>query len=577
MSSLSKMTIEWASWWIPLAFLAFLTAWQLDFGAPLEDFFHEGEYLLSPSTLKVDAGAPLPLLVHGASNYLPPTLAAGLCDSETAIACTRAVNASLVAISALFFIACAWLLLVRRRHVKAAAFIGIAVMLLLINGSAKDPKELHQSAPSIRELFLFAELLCLMAAVRYAELAPRRAILFGACGGLVASLGLFWTYNRGMIGVALLGAFTLLTLFPRRNWTLSAVAAGMFIFGIGAMAISDPDMTANHASNILYWLRNGSPTADYASDVLHWMGNGMWSLDFTTINILITLPFVAVSIPLLTVSAWRAVFAYRQERVSEFRTGVLLLIVAGLVFIQMLQRADQQHLMFLLPYYALLLIYATPLSGVAPREPLTRRAVPGYLMNPFIILLVLIGMLDFYNPNFSFSRRLLYGSLANASHVVSGMPSDASVTAPRDERVASVLASVGQSCTYTFDNSGAYYHLSGLPPCSRYTNALYVMHEKEREVIEDLARSNVKALVWQSDRWASSMDGIPQVTRTPLLAAWLIRNFPYVYRIEGVLVRSCAPLRPQSTTERRPLPQPEVTSSTFPSLQTTTCLKPPRA
>jgi hypothetical protein len=199
------------------------------------------------------------------------------------------------------------------------------------------------------------------------------------------------------------------------------------------------------------------------------------------------------------------------------------------VFLTNLHRADFIHVKMILPYAAL-----TGIAGVcAVFENFELRPILSGNSLRFAILSAMGLTVLLVVVQVKKSHDALH---ANLHLVAYGLPRDSKIVGANNIEVGKALRADGGSCTYIFDNQQIFYHLSGLPPCSRFVIPVYAGHDVESSVLTDLQRGAPNEVVLRSDFWSWSIDGFDQAKRTPTLYAWLRDHYTPVATFGGVVV-----------------------------------------
>jgi hypothetical protein len=493
--------------WFGIPLLAvLLICLRFDFGAPVTDLFHEGEYLSSALSVAHADRYGFPVLVHGLLNYLPFEWASAVCGPDRSFACTRAINTFVVMFAMLAYLVCVWLLVRERRDLWLASVVSVVALFLMVNGRTPNLVYLHQGAPGIRDVLLFCELALLMIASGSARRAFVLAALAGA--GMVAAVGLFWAYNRGLIGIGLLGTYMAVRLVARRELSGPLAAAAGLAAGMGALYLADPVAFAAHFSNILYWATHGD---------LWYLPGSLFGRAF----------FWGLGLGLV---AWVALLLLRMRPPAPQLEMGAVLLVQMLAFLQVAQgRPDGVHFAFGLPAMLLLGLFALRLK--APSWVGTSGGAP--LM---LVTLVLLVLLDVNAPSPTLPPAARQ-TARNLRALATGMPRNAQLFGPRERLAAQVLAQAGP-CTYALEGSGVLYALSGRPACSPFLYPAYVAPEDEMRLIAQLAQARPDALLVASRHWSMFVDDRTPAQRVPRLVQWIVRHYPHEYRVGDFVIRS---------------------------------------
>ena len=514
-SDRSSSRMEWAVLLAVAVALAGLFSFWGPITTQLIDPFHEGEYL---STRMLFApGMSAPLLIHGSMDYVPADLARLLFGADRMVAGTRLVNLAFTAL-ACFAMLGTLLAIARTRGERLAALLLGAAVLFWINARALTVVLLQQGSPGVRDLPLLIVLWTLVAATRSAS--PWRERLMGL-GALIAALGWSWAYNRGVFALALIPAIALATMLSGEPRRLLVWLGCGFVLGLALGLALEPGMWLQHFRNALYWQQN--------ADVWH----VPTPLSITVRN----LPFYTLALAVLGGAAWAMWACWRNYgRRGELPALTALGLAAGGNFLTMFNYPDPVHLMFTVPYFALL-GFAAWVACVPDRlYPSWRQVLRGQAGLLTGIAAVLI--VDFSGLTGTGTiRPVVQGLGRNLIGLVHGLPRDEQIVEPRAAKVAAVLRASGANCTYVFDNSGAFYHLSGLPSCSSIMLPVYVTARGEAQIIADLERRAPPIVVGRSSYWTDHINDRSVAERTPGLNRWFEQHYVVAEVIDGIEIR----------------------------------------
>lgn len=179
-------------------------------GPGVSNAFHYGECLLADVSLRNRTDAELPLVIHGALDYLPARLALGVFGEGRYFFATWALYAVLSLISSAVLLV---LLLVDltpqpRRTPAFLLLCGVAASLFV----------------GYRDLFL---VIAILSFTLVASAQRRRtAITASVALGLALSLGMLWSWNRGLVGMVGIGGAALILSWRRSEirWALLSLA-----------------------------------------------------------------------------------------------------------------------------------------------------------------------------------------------------------------------------------------------------------------------------------------------------------------------------------------------------------------
>ena len=481
-----------------------IVAAHVDVGLGLVDLFQEGEYLATNASVVSPPGGLYPLMTHGLIDYLPFEVARAICGDETTVTCTRALNDIMAALAMIVFVFTVDRLLVRAQHLRFPAAIGMCAFLLAYNGRAVVATDLHQGAPSLRDLFLLIDLLLIMALLRGGErrLLHRAA---AACLGLTLPIAIFWAYNRGVASGVAVGLAVLFLLVQRR-FVLAMICVSSAVVATAIGLALNASLFEQHVFNVIYWSRN----------------SGIWAYPVSVTRLLLLAPFVAATFVACALALWRALRLFRAERGGEAGLLVVLAAVAVLVLLQSLGRSDNVHLAYMFPYLGILL--ACWRTAGLPPEGVVR---PSTSYGRLIVMASLVVVMEFYSPYGSLVRDQLKGMQHNLGYVRNGLPRDKTLPDEDALAVAAVLRQSGETCTYSFDNSEAMYFISGIPSCSNFLAPVYAVPSEQSPIIARLDQEAPGVILFSSQDTWNAMDKRSLQDRTPELATWAIKNYPY--------------------------------------------------
>ena len=90
---------------------------------------------------------------------------------------------------------------------------------------------------------------------------------------------------------------------------------------------------------------------------------------------------------------------------------------------------------------------------------------------------------------------------------------------------------------FDFSNSGAYYFLANRPSATRYHQVAYaVTPDLQRQVIDDLRRTDAKLVIYETGGRFDRPDGIPNSRRHPLLAEHIRARYQRRLNVDGTVL-----------------------------------------
>lgn len=496
-------------------------------GAPLVDGFHEGEYLAS--RLYFPLNGAMPVMIHGAMDVLPAQVAIFLAGEARTIAATRLVNGLVCLTAGLMFVHALAQLGRPRARGDLYAVAGLAVLLV-----ANTINPLHFAiqlwAPGIRDVFLIGIAWLL---VRAAQAQPARHDRLLAVAAVVAALTVFWSYNRIVPTLALLGSYSLALAAASHRPRPVLIPALGGLSSLVLLALSGREYFAGHIASMLYWQAH----------------DRIWTLpwfDRPAIAIGAVCVGAALYAGLVGILEWRE----RVRDKADPRPAALALAL-GCCTVAMLagqlNRFDLVHAVMTVPF-AVLAIAAARAALAAQATPAAMSGIPANSLLPAGLAMLLFGLLAVgVGPR----------SAENLTIIVAGLPNDQALIAPRYQAAAAFIRAQGGTCTYAFDNQAAFYHLTGMRPCSRFMIPVYAGPDAEPVLIADLQREAPRAVVWTSAIWSSAIDGLPQAQRTPRVSAWLAAHYRPAARFGDIVVATIRPWNvttPPSLQRQAPTP-----------------------
>lgn len=489
-----------------LAAIAAFATLNVPLNHALFDPFHEGEYLSAWVHAVATEHGSLPRLIHGGMDHIPARLAAVACDPDRQVACVRRFNGlATFAASLLFLLTARLLVQPLATGARAMAMLPAISLVLFVNGGATHAVDLQQGSPAVRDLGVVTMLLPLVAWSRRQENGGRGGgewLL--AVAGLVAGLGWFWAYNRGTVGLLMLGCAALGALVLLRNWRAPLMAAAGLALGLVLSEMSGLYGTAaDNIDNIAYWL--------------HY--RNLYGVPMDAAAALAVGPAVLLLGAALTAAFLLAWTSWRSGRRSEVLLLTLLVVLTVLYVLQTVARPDRPHVAWAL-WPLMLLVTALMTQGLLAE--VRARRIMAAIAAAFASIVAL-----HYGPTG------LAGPIRAPERLLARMSSDG--PAPRDvdladaglRAAAAAIRATAPECTFAMTNEGMLYLLAAVPPCSRFAFPIHVGHDHEAQVIAELSHRQPPAILFDSPFWSARIDGIAQHERTPRLAAWILATYPY--------------------------------------------------
>ena len=493
-------------------------------GFPLEDSFHEGEFLgFLPNFVLLKKPFLNSFMVHGFGiNVLPSLLAWELGDRSSIIALARFFRV----LEGLFiYVGCFWVIweivssvnLPIRRQTSFIFFSGIFTIFDTV--LFEIPKGFHQG----RDLFFVWQLALLL---RYFRLAITKSndsnkvekfvlpILIGAS----LPLGILYVYDRAIYFILLyifacaLAIFIGKTFF--RDWLLRSTW-GLAASSVAIVIILGFDQTATILSQLFYWAR---------------YGRYMFFLPFPSLT-LENLSIWRCFIFDILVKSFVFIYLYWQyKQSSNFRKTclnnwlIIILLVASLLYTRItIERSDYGHiapaaLMGILLFISL----ALNLLATSASEPVTnfiQASVPKITVFSLIVILLNPALSPYY-------AYLNIDAIKNSYRTPDTQIVNKEYLAAYD-RLKPQLDRL--SCFFTMTSEGLWYYLVGKPSCTKFGNIYYAQPTvAQREVVSDLAQTKPEIILLSNNIWSNAIDGIPVAGSASIVYQYLLETYkPY--------------------------------------------------
>ena len=358
--------------------------------------------------------------------------------------------------------------------------------------------------------------------------------------GISLAVNLFWSFDRGIAGIAGIGLACLVLAVSERRYLLSM---GSFVASIFAMVWMGALSFSVYVENLEFLL-----TTSF-----------QWSYGYSKfVPIFWT---VVVAVP----NGWAIYYLgkqlYQVIRSSWKETAhlLLLIVLSGLMFKVGINRADAPHVVMALwmPAIAFLYLrgeYAGKLSmfanatimisiiwlalrwgnywfcfgAIVPAIYAIETRYPkftGYLASPksaivvFAIPLLFVNILKI-SSNYSHNAYLWTSQ-------VSAPPTNRSLVNESIQWVSSEMLKVNSHCVFDLSNNGVINGVTGLPACTKYTYPVYATQRYEADMLQQLQQRNPPVVVFSSTHWAFSINGKSMHDRFPELKSYMVKTYPY--------------------------------------------------
>jgi hypothetical protein len=497
-----------------LAVLLVVTTFQAPLTSPVADTIHEGEYLMyGLSGGRVIAGQPA-VYPHGGIDHIPVRLAAVFRSPDRQIVCVRVINAAATAVAVGLFLALLAAITGLGTFVAFAAGLPAIVTLMAYNGAATAAVDLQQGAPGIRDLFVLINMFLIVRLIQFGKrLTERACLLRVAVFSFVSGFGLFWSYDRGLVAVAL--AVGAAIGFARMWWDVRAIPAMLIGGGLGFGLAGLSGLYGTIAGNsfaISYWFVNGS----------------LSRLPFSEDLMMSLIPAIALFI-ILIAAGWFA--TWRSRRIGEIEQGFLFLLLmaaTGFYAILACRRPDATHIGWVLAM-ASLLAAALLRHARAPWMLRARRSVVAAIA--VVICFVFVNYAT--KPLASLPKTWMIGIQNNVTALRNELPRDAELVPPGLREAADTIRARPSVCTYSLSSDGLLYLLARTPPCSRFAYPSYVSLDRQVDVIGELERGNPPFMEVHSSNRSNDVDGKGLAIRAPALSTWIAAHYRNRRTLQG--------------------------------------------
>lgn len=489
-SFLKKLTI-----FIVFFIWPFTLALNTDINTAVTDGFHEGEYLSSAMSMHryYTGAAEFPVLVHGAMDYIPSTLARIISGDEHVIAVTRLINTLIVALCWALWLNTLRLIMPPEtpyKHIFIAFFL--VSFWWMCQAANANPVDKQQAFLGVRDLFLILSIYFTCKWFSSQRLLP----LFFAAACSAASL--YWSYDRGIMAAVWIAA---LAASQAKAPALVATLALGYVASAAAISISGAcGGFLENLYNVFYWLKHTSEV---------WgMPKEMKLLAFPY-----TKKILFFVIPIMVASTYILVSTRKNKSIfTPLLLGLMSIQLILLVKLYSLPGAPTRF------YFAwpsiLLLIIVGPRLPPLPRKLHREAPLRSQLIQHFALAFAAIFT--------------LYASFPPASTLGSILaPSTNASLVPALHFGTDKLSEHSPSCIFQWSNEGFFSLLAKSPPCTKYPYAVYISKTKELEVLAELRNSPPPLIIYDSPFWSMAIYGNHMRDRLPLIDAFIQENYAF--------------------------------------------------
>ena len=480
---------------------------------PSVDPFHTGEYFVQLINLENGINS---YTIHGAVNYFPAYISK-LLFKESYIVTTSIFIKLLSLLSSLLFTYICYLLLNQNKiKLKLCLFI-FSISLGFI---------------SHRDLFLMLSILFFIKILHEIsfnmKVKARRLILFG----MIISLSVFWTFDRGIAGLVSIGIAYLYLIYYTKNYRLLISVMSFLI----SMIFLDLIFIS---TSVVHWFDNVLMLAKSSSQ---------WRYDYSESVI----GFLILSFLCLTYSLLIIMREFMSNKDYIYRTILVFLVLFSLImFKSATNRADFSHflLMFMSVFFVICLIigkeggydlffkfkmlkfFLISVCVVFFLLGVEYRSFSLFYFPFFIVILVVLkcggGSLKVINIlSFTFlsSFLLLFGFKSLSSKDDFNLERSASVG---NYWVAQTLIANKETCIFDLTNNGVINALTELPTCTNYSYPIYAPFVDESKILEQLDKSKPNFIVYSTSFWSYAIDGKSMAVRYPQLEKYIELNYTF--------------------------------------------------
>jgi hypothetical protein len=516
-----------------------------------QDPFHFGEafaasmgYVLSPQTSQYSQ-----YTIHGAWDILPTLISLATFGKNHFIFPTRVIINLCNLLSCFILITISWKLISPNSGKKLEKFIFILIIAFY------SPQFV-----GIRDLFLLVSIFLFLECLK-SQKSIYRFMLEGLLG-LSLAFGMFWSFDRGIVGIVSLGVSILYCLPRDQRFVLTAFC------GVLSVVI----LQFNDLFSIKLYLENFK----FLSSTSY-----MWSYGFNkTIGFSIIATSFNMSALVYLVVYSNLLVSNSNRPIASNKVDQIVLIVSistlSLLMLRIgINRADFGHIAFSLwvPYlifgvlsqYSIVDVYRkfSTLSFSFGLFTLVLLFVYSQNPMPLLMCIALSGQVKII-PNIVSARTfyqlfiLVTASIItlqaflipilNVNSYVRSFDSIfklASAQSPLNDSLvdhnllyaAKKLSLSKDECIFDLSNHGIFNAVLFLPPCTRFSYPVYADRSYEKIMISDLQKSNPSSIIYSSDNWSYKIDKKSMVERLPDLNTWILHEYPIEECVPSYCIR----------------------------------------
>ena len=524
--------------------LAFLFAAISKFGGQpnVEDPFHTGEFVASATNLYFGgADAYRAVLIHGLSDILPALLTQQFWGLDQHFIPTYTIYRVIDLVSLLLLIIAA----AQLSHSNNARQYILILAIALIGPVLVGYRDL--TLLLALNLFLFLQR---QTGNLY------QTILLQIAFGLSTAFGVFWSYDRGLIGTISLGVALLLSI--RNNKFFLIALATYCVSVVSLQAISPLFSLERYVSNILFLIASSAE----------------WSYGLKPVPIILICVTVFVNIAAILFGI--GAFISNKSKPYALPNLILLCLLSVLMLkIAGINRADLMHIyqsywvpllilvglsqknyvLIALKNYSSIIIFIliftfffvllTPWFGntryvsgaviAALLLVVLTTSRPELVSSAVFTLLVLLSFPFLYSIATA-SYRLFAGDYAWLKSLKSP-PLNTSLATPGVRWTAERLKETPARCIFDMSNNGIINALAKLPTCTEFIYPVYASPKHEAIMLDQLRASAPPIVVFSATYWSYSIDDRSMAQRFPNLDQYLRAHYPFEECKHGYCVR----------------------------------------
>lgn len=489
-----------------------------------DSLFHEGEYVgLLVSMRAFYAGkAVFPLLIHGAMDYIPSTIASFLYGDGRVIVGTRLINTIIIWVCWVLFLDLCYFMISKKN--QRVIWMGIVLVIFCIITPKLNSQALivQQAFIGTRDLFIITTVWCFAQYTNSIKMI--RDYLFITIGTVSAVIAFFWSYDRGVMALAFLGIILVGIMINKKvlEAVLLIIAACLSLLVLDYLQIFGSLIDTVH--NVIYWARN--------------------SAEIFGINIgSNSLPFMTMTLVFLFCAA-TTLLAFAEIRYSD---GMKVFLITGILAIQILliktvmNRPGMPRLSWAVWPSILMMLYFASRRFVVKYQtsysifydstasPIAPSGL-AYKVNVTILLMALFSI----SP--SFFPISWYGSFIKN---ILEPKFDREIVSAEVNNLSYTLRKFNDPCVLGWNNEGVVALLTKKSFCTQYPYAIYVSKDEESNYLQQLMNASPSAIVF--DVTGPSMMDIDKrsmSSRLPNVNRFIQNNYPYKQQVGRYLIVS---------------------------------------